>query len=230
MAHNCQVLFFKYKVSGTSESLYGKIFPRLTLGVLIAVRHTEFSNAAKIINSLTWNCKSSPENPWCLWPADTELGFISSKVEGWSSICPETLDENIPKMGWEHCEGDDWILGGQEEEKVPIAVVNVSGILWSRAWSYLLGFREKIHSCLKYLLVTSAQIDLKLLQGILVTQQSDKRYSPALMWRSTAAVQVPQGMGPNQKLYMDRHDGCWPQSLISKLLITNCYFSLINML
>lgn len=29
-------------------------------------------------------------------------------------------------MGWEHCEGDDWILGEQEEEKVPIAVVNVA--------------------------------------------------------------------------------------------------------
>lgn len=50
------------------------------------------------------------------------------------------------KMGWEHCEGAGWILGEQEEEKVPIAVFSIrhssSGILWSRAWSYLLGFSE----------------------------------------------------------------------------------------
>lgn len=56
--------------------------------------------------------------------------------------------------------------------------------------------REKIHSWLKKLLITSTQIYLKLLQGTLVTQQSDKRCSPALKWRAIAAVGVPQGMGP----------------------------------
>lgn len=62
--------------------------------------------------------------------------------------------------------------------------------------------------------------------------EGDKRRSPALMWRPTAAVGVPQGMGPlgtRSYTWTDVMDVGLSHSF-PNYYPTNCHYSLINTL
>lgn len=133
-----------------------------------------------------------------------------------------------------------WILGEQEEEKVPIAVASIrhcgSGILWSRAWSFLLGFSGAAQGENPFLVkVTVGHTCSNLPEAASGdfghTAKWQKMFpSSAVETHCSCGSSSGDGAFWNQKLRVDGHDGCWPESLISKLLITNCYYSLINIL
>lgn len=121
---------------------------------------------------------------------------------------------------------------------LPSANIRCSGygVLWSRAWSYFLGFSGAAQGENPFLVkVTVGHICSNLPEaasGDFGHTAKWQKMFPSSDVETHCSCGSPSRDGAcwNQKLHVDGHDGCWPESLTSKLLITNCYYSLINTL
>lgn len=159
-------------------------------------------------------------------------------MKGWPSICPGTLDENIT-WRWDgsivKVMVDPWRAGrGESAHAVASIRHSGSGILWSRAWSSLLGFSGAAQGENPFLVkVTVGHTCSNLPEaasGDFGHTAKRQKMFPNSDVDTHCSCGSSSGDGAfwNQKLRVDGHDGCWPESLISKLLTTNCYYSLIN--
>lgn len=166
-------------------------------------------------------------------------------MKGWSNICPETLDKYIPEDGIEalwRCWLDPWRAGRRGSVRCNAqcccqpTLDTDSGVLWSKAWSYFFVFSGAAQGENPFLVkVTVDHIYSNLPEaasGDFGHTAEWQKMFPSSEVESHCCCGSPSRDGAcwNQKLHMDGRDGCWPESLISKLLITNCYYSLVNML